>query len=181
MVGVSQVRGAQIRASSVFAMSLLAVAAISLSFFSAGIASGVFLLAALMSWSRPFEANRAKGKPTLSDTARGAVVITLTAVGALFLWHPNIMDVGVEPEKGFSLTESDAFAACEAAARQQITHPSTADFSVLDANLQSHDDGTALFTTTFTARNSFNLKLTYRLVCDFTGDEMTGTYIFEDQ
>lgn len=64
------------------------------------------------------------------------------------------------------IQEVQAVRLCEAYARQSATHPSTVDFSrVLDLVITEHPDGRTMVTSTFTAKNSFNLELKYRIWC----------------
>ena len=68
---------------------------------------------------------------------------------------------------------ADAILKCEDAARERLSHPSTADFAMLDVDFKSFDNGAATYSTTVTARNGFNLELKYQVVCEFTGSELT--------
>jgi len=61
--------------------------------------------------------------------------------------------------------ERAAISACELAAKMRATHPSTVSFSYFHV---SYVPGRV--ESTFTARNSFNLETTHRIVCDFDGD-----------
>lgn len=87
--------------------------------------------------------------------------------------------VEVASPKAPSLSASDAFPICKEAVLDQITHPSTADFSIFGVGFKSYEDGTAILGTTFTARNGFNLELEYEAVCDFTGTTLIGVKIRE--
>ena len=178
MDGITRARGTQIGVSSILALALLATAAISLVWFSA-VAGLSFLFAAFMGWSRPFEDNRAKGKPTLSAGGRFGVGACFAVIGVLFLWLPRYMAVDTSRDYTSAMSSDKAAPICESAARDRIVHPSTADFSILGRGFKSFDDGTAIFATTFTARNSFNLELEYQVACDFTGSTLTDVKIVE--
>lgn len=61
---------------------------------------------------------------------------------------------------------------CEAYAKDNATHPSTVSFSrVMDLAVTEHPNGRTSVTSSFTAKNSFDLKLNYniRCLCDATG------------
>lgn len=83
------------------------------------------------------------------------------------------------PKSTSTLSASDARTLCIDATKDRIIHPSTADFSILGAGFKSFDDGTAIFGTTFTAKNSFGLELEYEVACDFTGSTLTDVKIVE--
>lgn len=69
-----------------------------------------------------------------------------------------------------AISQSDAVSRCEAEAKARATHPSTVSFSrVLDVDYGTRPDGRAVLTSRFTARNSFNLELTYQIRCVFDG------------
>ena len=69
--------------------------------------------------------------------------------------------------------------ACLAAARKNAVHPSTVDMSIMGATFTPHDDGSASYLTTFTAKNSFNLELQYSIECLFRGNELTFSSVEE--
>lgn len=165
-----------INATTLLATLLLAFAVLAFGVWGATFASLAFLIAAFMCWSTPFETNRARGKPTISDKGRVVVATTFAALGALLMLVPI---TEVEQTKPSVLDASDAATVCMDAARKRIVHPSTSSFSVLGSNYRTFDNDTAIFATTFTARNSFNLELEYQLVCDFTGTALTGVKIVE--
>lgn len=69
-----------------------------------------------------------------------------------------------------AISRSDAVSRCEAEAKTRTTHPSTVSFSrILDVDYGTRPDGRAVLTSRFTARNSFNLELTYHIRCVFDG------------
>lgn len=70
--------------------------------------------------------------------------------------------------------------ACESAAKQAATHPATVDFSrVWDLAYMPHVSGRARVVSTFTAKNSLNLELKYRIDCLFDGPALIETNIAE--
>lgn len=83
------------------------------------------------------------------------------------------------PKSTSTLSASDAGALCMEATKNRIRHPSTADFSILGSGFKKFDDGTAIFGTTFTARNDFNLELEYQVACDFVGSTLSDVKIVE--
>jgi hypothetical protein len=71
---------------------------------------------------------------------------------------------------------------CEAYAKDKATHPSTVDFSrVLDLNILEHPNGRTTVTSSFTAKNSFNLKLKYRIKCLLDSSGIIEANIWEDK
>ncbi len=55
---------------------------------------------------------------------------------------------------------------CESYTKSQATHPSTVDFSrTIDLATTEYANGRTRIDSTFTAKNSFNLKLKYRISC----------------
>lgn len=76
---------------------------------------------------------------------------------------------------------NDAANACEAYARSAASHPSTVEFSrIMDLGYSTHPNGRARITSSFSAKNAFNLKLKYRIDCLFDGSAMLEANIFED-
>lgn len=62
--------------------------------------------------------------------------------------------------------QAQAIQACEDYAKSQATHPSTVDFSRLwNLQLTEAPNGNTRVTSTFTAKNAFNLELNYNIVC----------------
>jgi hypothetical protein len=83
-----------------------------------------------------------------------------------------------EVEKGTALTEakhidrSRAIELCESYAKSKTNHPSTFSFSrVMDLAVNEHPSGRTTVTSSFTAKNSFNLELKHNIRCllDATG------------
>jgi hypothetical protein len=55
---------------------------------------------------------------------------------------------------------------CEEYAKNNATHPSTVDFSrIMDLVVVEHPNGNTTVTSSFTAKNSFNLELKYNIRC----------------
>lgn len=65
-----------------------------------------------------------------------------------------------------NIDHGQAVTLCESYAKSHATHPSTVDFSrVLDVAVSDGANGNTRVTSTFTAKNSFNLKLKYNIAC----------------
>lgn len=78
------------------------------------------------------------------------------------------------------LDRNAATGACERAAKDAATHPSTVSFSrVWDFAYMPHVSGRARVVSSFTARNAFNLELKYRIDCLFDGSSLIETLINE--
>lgn len=78
------------------------------------------------------------------------------------------------------LGKSAAVDACESAAKQAATHPSTVEFSrIWDLAYIPHVSGRARVVSTFTAKNALNLQLKYRIDCLFDGPNLIETNIAE--
>lgn len=59
-----------------------------------------------------------------------------------------------------------AISLCEARVKSQATHPSTVDFSrIMGTAVHEHPNGRTSVTTSFTAKNSYNLELKYNVRC----------------
>lgn len=70
--------------------------------------------------------------------------------------------------------------ACEAVAREAATHPSTVNFSrFMDLSYFAHKNGNVRLTSTFTAKNAFDLELKYDIYCFFEGAKMVEHSITE--
>ncbi len=77
-----------------------------------------------------------------------------------------------EIEKGRVLTaaknidKNKAIQKCEEYAKNNATHPSTVDFSrFMDLAVTEHPNGNTTVISSFTAKNSFNLELKYKIRC----------------
>lgn len=78
------------------------------------------------------------------------------------------------------LDRNSATDLCESAAKQAAQHPSTVSFSRLwDLAYQPHVSGRARVVSTFSAKNSFNLELKYRIDCLFDGPNLIERTIEE--
>lgn len=65
-----------------------------------------------------------------------------------------------------NIDHGQAVALCEGYAKSHAAHPSTVDFSrVFDVAVSDGANGNTRVTSTFTAKNSFNLKLKYNIAC----------------
>jgi hypothetical protein len=72
-----------------------------------------------------------------------------------------------------------AFGVCKDAARARTNHPSTFEMSAWDVDFRDDGDGRTQIISSFSARNAFNLELTFDVVCDFTGETLTDVRISE--
>lgn len=76
----------------------------------------------------------------------------------------------IESDKRFTakkhISKSIATNLCENYAKSNATHPSTVDFSrIMDLSAFETQNGRTRITSTFTAKNSFNLELKYKISC----------------
>jgi len=79
-----------------------------------------------------------------------------------------------------AITRGDAIVACENAAKSSATHPSTVDFSrIMDVAFWAREDGRASLESTFTAKNSFNLELKYKIRCLFDSNTLIEANVVE--
>ncbi len=63
--------------------------------------------------------------------------------------------------------------------RAQAIHPSTVDFSIFSLSINNYPNGNTLVVTTFTAKNSFNLELNYKVKCMLDKNGLVDANIFE--
>ena len=78
------------------------------------------------------------------------------------------------------LSQTAAAEACEQVAKAAATNPSTVDFSrFLDLSYTPHKNGSVRLTSSFTAKNAFNLELTYDIYCFFQGNTLVEHSISE--
>jgi hypothetical protein len=64
------------------------------------------------------------------------------------------------------IDKSKAIDLCEAYAKEHATHPSTVVFSrIMDLSITEHPNGCTRVTSTFTAKNGFNLKVKFNITC----------------
>lgn len=78
------------------------------------------------------------------------------------------------------ISQAAAVEACEAVARDAATHPSTVDFSrFMDLSYFAHKNGNVRVTSTFTAKNAFDLELKYEIACFFEGNRLVEHSITE--
>lgn len=105
------------------------------------------------------------------------------AVGTPF----NVRFSADDVRNDFALTSNAPISAtaaaesCDTAVKARAEHPSTVDMSrVWNASFRTFPNGRTVFETTFSARNSFNLKLRFNVSCYFEGARMTDVEIFED-
>jgi hypothetical protein len=92
------------------------------------------------------------------------------------------VEKGKEFRAAAHLTKLKAIELCESYAKNNATHPSTVDFSrVKDLAVREHPNGRTTVTSTFTAKNSFNLKLKHRIRCLLDGNGLIEGHISEAQ
>lgn len=92
----------------------------------------------------------------------------------------------VEKDKKFKakkhISKSRAIDLCEGYAKSHATHPSTVEFSrIMDLSVYEAPNGRTRVTSTFTAKNSFNLKLKYKISCLLNSDGLIEASISETQ
>jgi hypothetical protein len=97
------------------------------------------------------------------------------------IWfRPKDADSGEAFVAKVPLGQSAAVDACEIAAKQAATHPSTVSFSrVWDLAYIPHVSGRARVVSTFTAKNAFDLELKFRIDCLFDGPSLIEANIAE--
>ena len=91
-----------------------------------------------------------------------------------------------EVEKGKKLVaaqhidRSRAIGLCESYAKLNTNNPSTFEFShVMDLAVSEHPNGRTTVTSSFTAKNSFNLELKYNIRCLFDSSKLLEAAISE--
>lgn len=73
-----------------------------------------------------------------------------------------------------------AIALCESYAKSKTNHPSTFSFSrVMDLAVNEHPNGRTTVTSSFTAKNSFNLELKYNIRCLLDGSGLIEANLTE--
>lgn len=104
-----------------------------------------------------------------------------TGANAFNVWfRPTDVQAGRSLVAKEPLGRNAAVDACEVAAKQAATHPSTVEFSrIRDLAYVPHVSGRAHVFSTFSAKNAFNLKLKYRIGCLFDGTTLVETSIAE--
>lgn len=75
--------------------------------------------------------------------------------------------------------QSAATSDCKEAATAAATHPSTVDFDMLAATYGALPSGRASLESRFTAKNGFNLELSFNIRCLFDGNSMIESAIWE--
>ncbi len=92
----------------------------------------------------------------------------------------------VEGDKQFRakqhISKSNATDLCENYAKSSANHPSTVDFSrIMDLSIYESPNGRTRVTSTFTAKNSFNLELKYVISCLLDSSGLIEADITESQ
>lgn len=156
------------------ALSFLAVVLfVGLGMQLAGLAT---LMCAFMAWTRPFDENRQKGKPTIGAGGRMVVAGIMGTVAVLLV---ATHDEGTSPGSTSSFGSSDAFIACQEGVAARILHPSSLDMAAFTADFYEDADGRSTLNTTFTAKNSFNLESEFQVRCLFESGTLVDVSIAE--
>ena len=93
-------------------------------------------------------------------------------------FRPADADLGTQFVAREPIEQSIAADACESAAKEAATHPSTVSFShILDLSYIPYASGRARIVSSFTAKNAFDLELKYRIDCLFDGAELIDVTI----
>ena len=80
------------------------------------------------------------------------------------------------------ISKSRATDLCESYAKSKASHPSTVDFSrIMDLNISEHPNGRTKVSSSFTAKNSFNLELEYSISCLLDSDGLIEANIYESK
>lgn len=79
-----------------------------------------------------------------------------------------------------TLTSSTANTLCREATLGKLSHPSTADFSILDTTMKQIGNESR-FSVGLTAKNSFGLELKLLSTCVFDGDNLTLNWVEESR
>ena len=120
-----------------------------------------------------------------SKSKPGAPVFFVTCNSGIDAFNVWFEPSDVEQGRTFSATQnigqSAAVAACEQAAKNASTHPSTVEFSkFMDLSFHALASGRSRVLSTFQAKNAFNLEIKHRISCLFEGGDLIETLISED-
>lgn len=121
-----------------------------------------------------------------TDSKLGDTVFFVTCKSGSSMFNVYFRPGDIDADKTFAakqpLGKAAAISACEVAARNAANHPSTVNFSrIMDAAYVPHPSGRARVTSSFTAKNAFNLELKYNINCLFEGNELIETTISETE
>lgn len=120
--------------------------------------------------------------PTRSKPGAPVFFVTCTKDGQPFnVWFSlGDSQSGKSFEAKKPISQGSAILMCEEAAKQSAMHPSTVSFSrLLDAAFQTYPSGRARLTSSFTAKNSFNLETNHWINCLFEGEQIIDVQIGE--
>ena len=79
------------------------------------------------------------------------------------------------------ISEHSALDECEKGVKIRVARPSTVELSrFVHANSRTLPNGRTVFETDFSVRNTYNLKLTFKVSCHFEGQRLTDVDISED-
>ena len=104
-----------------------------------------------------------------------------SGVGAFnVFFSKSDLEKGVSMPAAAHLAKDRAIDLCEAYATSNATHPSTVSFSrVLDLAVSEHPTGRTTVASSFTAKNSFNLELKYKIRCLLDSDGLIQANVAE--
>ncbi|GAJ97023.1 hypothetical protein RRH01S_29_00510 [Rhizobium rhizogenes NBRC 13257] len=120
--------------------------------------------------------------PSKSKLRDPVFFVTCDPVGTAFNVWLRPTDIGKTVANVAPIGKGDTTLACETEAKAQATHPSTVDFShFLDVAYSARPDGRVALDSSFTAKNSFNLELKYRIRCLFDGMKLIEATVIEDR
>ncbi|NTH51607.1 hypothetical protein G6L09_11560 [Agrobacterium rhizogenes] len=120
--------------------------------------------------------------PSKSKPRDPVFFVTCDPAGTAFNVWFRPTDIGKTVANVAPIGKGDAALACETEAKAQATHPSTVDFShFLDVAYSARPDGRVALDSSFTAKNSFNLELKYRIRCLFDGMKLIEATVIEDR
>lgn len=173
-------------------LAFIALAVVTLIIFGGILSALAFLICAVMGWTRAIRENEAKGKPRLSSAGRAMVGTVMFAVGiAVF---PRASDVSTnEPDQvspprqavsqspaaaAPAISSGEAWDRCRSPILRQLTHPSSADFDLLDRDIRQAG-ATTVFSIGLTAKNGFGLELRLLGYCEIEGGAVKGAYVVE--
>jgi len=96
-----------------------------------------------------------------------------------FTWMDAVnRRVPEQPPLPLVVSQSEAHKACEIAAQQRAARPGTVDMPrIWSAAFRERVDGTAEYSTTFTAANAFGARDEFQIVCQFQGKTLTEAVV----
>lgn len=142
------------------------------------------LICSVMAWTRPFDENKANGKPALEPKGRAIVASVMGLLGVtLVATHTedesSFFDLQSSGNISSSFGSSDAFIRCKEEVEARVMHPSSVDMAAFTADFNEDTDGRSTLNSTFTAKNSFNLESEFRVRCLFENGTLVDVSISE--